>query len=290
MSVELGILFALAALIFWGFGDFLIQRSTRKFGDWETLFIITTFGAVILTPFVYNDPQFALLFDDKTFLMFIGISVVLLIAAILDFEALKKGKIAVVEPIYALEVPISAILALMIINESIEFLQIIVLSILVIGLIMISLKSHHFSRRAWVEKGVVLAVIATIFMGSVNFLIGFASRITNPLLANWFVDVFLAVISLFYIMSNKRFSKLLSDFKGNKQLILAVSTFDNLAWIAFAIATTFIPIVIALGFSESYIALAALLGFLINKERLMKHQKIGLVIVLLSASALALII
>ena len=34
MVFEIGILFALAALVFWGFGDFLIQRSTRKFGDW----------------------------------------------------------------------------------------------------------------------------------------------------------------------------------------------------------------------------------------------------------------
>ena len=116
MALELGIMFAFAALVFWGFGDFLIQRSTRKLGDWETLFVITAFGVVILTPFIYSDPEFALLFEDKTFLMFTGISVVLLLAAILDFEALKRGKIAVVEPIYALEVPISAILAFMIIN------------------------------------------------------------------------------------------------------------------------------------------------------------------------------
>ena len=55
MGLAIGILFAFAALIFWGFGDFLIQRSTRKFGDWETLFLIATFGAIVLTPFVRND-------------------------------------------------------------------------------------------------------------------------------------------------------------------------------------------------------------------------------------------
>lgn len=39
--VSLGILFAFVAMLFWGFGDFMIQKSTRKIGDWETVFLIT---------------------------------------------------------------------------------------------------------------------------------------------------------------------------------------------------------------------------------------------------------
>jgi hypothetical protein len=43
-----GILFALLAMLFFGFGDFLIQRSTRKVGDWETLFLFSILGGVQL--------------------------------------------------------------------------------------------------------------------------------------------------------------------------------------------------------------------------------------------------
>lgn len=38
MSIEIGIILAFLAMVFWGFGDFLIQRSTRTVGDAETLF------------------------------------------------------------------------------------------------------------------------------------------------------------------------------------------------------------------------------------------------------------
>ncbi|MBU3978359.1 EamA family transporter [Patescibacteria group bacterium] len=51
----MGILFAFIALFSWGIGDFLIQKSTRKFGDWLALFYICAFSTVVLLPFVYKD-------------------------------------------------------------------------------------------------------------------------------------------------------------------------------------------------------------------------------------------
>jgi uncharacterized membrane protein len=65
---------------------------------------------------------------------------------------------------------------------------------------------------------------------------------------------------------------------------------DNLAWIAFAFAVTFIPIAVVTGISESYIALAAILGIVINNEKLVKHQYVGLFLVLISAILLSLTI
>ncbi|MBI2583444.1 MAG: EamA family transporter, partial [Candidatus Aenigmarchaeota archaeon] len=273
------------ALLFWGFGDFLIQKSTRKFGDWETLFSIVAFGTIILTPLVYNDLW--ILSSNENLLVLMAASLVLLGAALLDFEALKKGKIAVVEPVYALEVPIAAVLAFGIISETVELLEISLISILIIGLIMVSLRSHHFSRRAWVERGVFLAAVGSLFMGSANFLVGFAARITNPLMSIWFTNLVLTFVCLYYLMINKKLGGFARDFYHHRKLVLGVAVLDNLAWIAFAGAMSIIPIVIAVALSESYIALAALLGLLINKERLFMHQKIGLFVVLLSAVALA---
>jgi drug/metabolite transporter (DMT)-like permease len=212
-----------------------------------------------------------------------------MVAALLDFEALKKGKIAIVEPILALEVPVAAIMAFALINEGLGMLEIFLISTLMIGIALISLKSHHLKRRIWLEKGAILAAIGALFMGASNFLVGFASRITNPLLTNWFINVFIAMICFYYIMTNKRIGKLVSDFKANTRLLLTVSTFDNLAWITFACAASLIPIAIAVAISESYIALAALLGLLINREILMKHQKAGLIAALASAVLLSMI-
>ena len=283
--LETGIIFALGALLFWGFGDFLIQRTARKFGDWETLFVISFFGVVILTPFIYND---VFLLKDNTLFLLLGVSITLLLAAILDFEALRRGKLAVVEPVYALEVPVTAIFAFLVVNESFEIFQLALISLIILGLVLISLRTYHFSRKKWLEKGVLLATVGTIFMGASNFLVGFGSRITTPLLTNWFMSVFLSAVSIYYIFSSKRLNKLVNDFRKNKKLILSVSMFDNFAWISFAIAASLIPIAFAMVVSESYIALAALLGFIINKEKLLVHQKLGLCITFSCAAILIL--
>src|SRR3989338_9502110 len=55
MTEYLGIIFALIALVSWGVGDFFIQRSARKFGDWESIFAIEITGLVVLLPFVFRD-------------------------------------------------------------------------------------------------------------------------------------------------------------------------------------------------------------------------------------------
>ena len=290
MGLEIGILFAFSALVCWGIGDFLIQRSARKFGDWETLFIITAFGAIVLTPLVYGDvAQLALAEDDMSFIVLLSVSAILMVAALLDFEALKKGKIAIVEPILALEVPVAAIMAFTLINEGLGLLEMALISTLMVGIVLISIKSHHLKRRIWLEKGAILMTLGAFLMGASNFLVGFASRITNPLFTNWFINAFIAIICFYYIMTNKRIGKLVGDVRGNIKMLLAVSVVDNLAWITFAFATSLIPIAIAVAISESYIALAALLGLLINREILMKHQKAGLVTALSSAVLLSLI-
>jgi len=290
MGPETGIVFAFGALLFWGFGDFLIQRSTRKFGDWETLFIVTLFGAVITTPFVYGSLPHLFSFEDGSLLVLTTVSVVLLVAALLDFEALREGKIAVIEPMYALEVPIAAILAFTILSEGLGLPEIALVTVLVAGLMLVSLKSHHLSRKRWVEKGALLALLGSLFMGSSNFLVGFASRVTTPFMTNWFLNVFIALVCLSYIVCKGRLGRLERHVRDNTRLIFTVSAFDNLAWIAFAFAATLIPIAIAVAISESYIALAALLGMLLNREMLMRHQKAGLFVALSSAVGLAAII
>ena len=90
MSLALGITLAFITMLCWGFGDFLIQKSARKFGDVETLFLISFFGAIVLLPFIYG--QLNSIFTISNLIILSITSVVMLIGALLDFEALKKGK------------------------------------------------------------------------------------------------------------------------------------------------------------------------------------------------------
>ena len=62
---------------------------------------------------------------------------------------------------------------------------------------------------------------------------------------------------------------------------------DNIAWVSFAAAVLVLPISITIAISESYIALGMLLGIIINKERLQRHQYVGIAVTLIAVVVLA---
>ena len=280
----MGIFFASIAILGWGFGDFLIQRSARKIGDWEALFFITFFGAVFLLPFVYKELQFLSVYD---WLVLTGTSIVILVAGLLDFDALRVGKISIIEPIYAMEVPITIALATFLVGESMSSTQFVLVAALLIGIFLVSSKHFGRMRIRTLEKGVFFAILATIGMGLSNFLFGFASRATDPLMINWFTSAFMAIATIVYLLYTRQGWKVVHNWNKNKRLILGVSFSDNLAWVAYSTAILYLPIGLTTGLTESYIALAAVLGLIFNNERLAHHQRLGLILSVVAAVSLA---
>lgn len=283
----MGLLFAGVAVLSWGIGDFLIQRSTRRLGDWETLFFITAIATIVLFPFSYGTLASLGTFE---WLVLTGTSTVILFAAILDLEALRVGKIAVIAPIDALEVPITIALATFLLGEALTPAQLILVVALIAGTVLISNKQLRHVHKKTIERGVWTAVVAAVGMGVSNFLFGFASRATDPLLINWFTSAFMAATTLAYLLFYGRLGRLIREWRDNKKLILTVGTTDNLAWVAYSASTLYLPIGIATGITESYIALAALLGLVFNRERLRLHQFAGLVLTLAAAVTLGFLV
>lgn len=285
MSPLLGIIFALVAMLCWGFGDFLIQRSLRKVGDFETLFIIASLGAVVLLPFVWND--LPLLFTSSASLTVLcGAGIILFGAALLEFEALRLGKLSVIEPTWSIEIPASIFFAYIILGETLEPVQLIIIGILIVGLFLVSYRGKVFSKRFFLEKGVLISIVGAVTMGVANFFVGWGARETDALTVSFAISLFSAVGALIFLIYRGRLTQLFIDVRRYPKLLLATSVFDNVAWIAFAFAMTLAPIGIAAALSESYIIIAVILGLVISKEKLERHQKLGLLIAVLAAIVL----
>jgi len=287
MTAGVGIGLAFIAMLCWGFGDFLIQRSTRKVGDWEALFFISLFGVVVLLPFVYKRLPALISSGGETLLVLGVLCFVLFFAAILDFEALRVGKLAVIEPVWSFEVPVSALLAFFILSERISWSQGALIVALLVGLALVSLRSKFELRRLLLERGTMLALFGAVMMGAANFFMGWGSRLSDPLMANFLADLFIAAVTLVVLVSTGRFRRTLRDSISNRGLLIPMSVADKVAWVAFAFALVLAPIAIATALSESYIIIAVILGLIINRERLLSHQKVGLSLATLSAIALA---
>lgn len=291
MEFEFGILFALFTLFLWGGGDFLIQRMTRQIGNWETVFLIGLFGTILLTPFVYQDVVRYLSAASIIAVLAVA-SIFGLVASLFDFESLKKGKIAAVEPILALEIPTVAVLSLIFLKEVLSLLELFLIAVIIIGLVLVSLRERNFKllRSKGLEKGVILMTIAAILMGGTAFFVGYGSRITNPLFVNWFVAIIATVFMAAYLFFKGTLPRLVKNVLKSPKLVFTTCLFDNLAWISFAAAVLFIPITIAMTLSENFIAVAVLLGLIVNREMLRLHQKIGFVLALAGTVVLCLFI
>lgn len=287
MTVQVGIGLAFVAMLCWGFGDYFIQRSVRKIGDLEALFFITAFGAVILLPFVYMQLPGLLSSSWNVLLILGGLSVILFLAAILDFEALRVGKLSVIEPIWSFEVPVAALLALFILGEKPDLPQIVLIIILLAGLALVSIKSRFQFRKLLIEKGAFVALFGAVAMGAANFFMGWSARVSNALMANFISDAFIAVMTLAVLVFSGKFRQTVRDIASNKKILLPMSIADKAAWVAFAFAMSLAPIAVAVALSESYIIIAVILGFTLNKERVLAHQKIGLVTATFAAVVLA---
>ncbi|MEK6902933.1 MAG: EamA family transporter [archaeon] len=110
MDIQTGVLFAFAAMICWGVGDFLIQRTVRKIGIVEGLAVIGIVGTVGLLPFVWNDLQ--IIFQPENASLLLGLGVVTFIAAMFNLYAYKIGKLSVVEFVLEIELPVTVILGI----------------------------------------------------------------------------------------------------------------------------------------------------------------------------------
>ncbi|MEK7630230.1 MAG: EamA family transporter [Patescibacteria group bacterium] len=284
----LGIVFALAALASWTFGDFFIQKSVRLVGDIKTLVYIGVIGAIGIYPFIAKEIT-PLLAKPTLILLLTLTGTVIFFAAIFDFEALKRGKLAIIEPVLGMELPVTIALSVVLWKEQLSLIQYLLMATAFIG-ILLAISIHHthlhYHKRIF-EKGVLLAALGSTVMGLVNFLVGISSQETSPLMAIWFTNIIFTLCCFIYMATKGEFRGIIRDFTKNLKITLATSVFDNAAWIFFAFAASLIPISIATTISEGYIAFVVILGLVINKEKIRWHQIVGVIIAILSIITLS---
>lgn len=280
MLEYLGILFALLALLSWGFGDFLIQKTTRMLGTWQTILAISCIGFVGLFPFVKDNIASLSMAHIGLLLL---LSAVTLFATVFDYQALKQGKISIIEPLLGMELPITVGLGMLIGSDTLAPLQLVLIATIFVGMVLVVTKEteHLAYHKRIVEKGVMLAGIGAVGMGLTNFLVGTSSQEISPLMTIWFVHSLVGVIAAIALARKRALGDFFRRARSHGTLVLGLGILDNLAWVSFGIATTHVPISIATAISESYIALAALLGIYINKERLKRHQFFGVAVVII---------
>lgn len=279
------VLCAFLAMVCWGIGDFFIQRSVRKVGNVEALFYIGLVSSVFLLPFVLSDVRM-LLQGDWIFLVAIGIFTFLI--SLVNFEALKRGKLSVVEVILEIELPFVILLGLFVFQESLSLLSLGLMALVFVGVSLVAMRNtSHFSGK--LEKGIWLALMTALGLGLLDFFTASAARSYSPLLAIW-LPWFAFTIACFILMVRRgSVSSIGTHLVRYKWVLLPMAFLDVAAWVFYAYALEKGSLAIVTAITESYPAIALLLGVWYNRERIKNHQWFGAGLALLASVCLALV-
>ncbi len=279
-----GIILALVAMLFWAFGDFFIQKTSREYGVWTSIACVVFLGSVVLFPWaVTSIPE---MFQVKQLVVLVGVAAVSTVAALASFKSFQASNMSVVEPVMAFELPLTVVWGVLLLHESLIDAQVVLIVIVFIGILFTSSK-NIFKSKIILEKGVWLAGGAMVLMSVVNFTTGLASQNIGAVETIWFVHTFISIICIGYFSITRSWGSFFAHVKKYPKESFLVAFFDNGAWLAYSAAVILIPISLAITLSEGYIVLAMVLGVIINKEKLSKYQWFGAALAFIAVMVLA---
>ncbi len=284
MFIEVSLFIALGAMLCWGIGDFFIQKTVRRLGNIEALALIAIIGSVFLLPFILKEIHLLKSPQNLFLLLFLGIFSFFI--AILNFEALKQGKLSVIDVILEIELPITVLLGIIFFREIISRQQIFMMLLIFTGILLIAKQPYKKKGSFTLEKGVLFGIFAALGLGVINFLTAASTKQISPIMAIWFPWLIIAIISLGLIAKRESLSKFVYNTKKYKLIILITGVIDTLAWVFYAFALKTNDLAITTAITESYPAIAILLGVMINKEKIRWYQYLGAAIAIMGSIAL----
>ena len=282
------ILLAFGAMISWGIGDFLIQRTVKRIGTLETLAWITGSSAVIMIPIIIYR---GISLTPQDILMLALLGVVTFVSGLLDFKALAIGKLSVMETIMAIELPLTIMLGVIAFNERLSSGQWLLVLMIFVGIILVSVNFKNLHHRDFLEKGTIIAIISGVVFALVNFFSADLAKTIDPMMAIWFPWLACGTISFIYISRFKK--RHLRQFVKNSyqhwKLIAWVSAVDLAAWLFYAFAVENEELSITIAITESYIVIALILGVIVNKEKIRPLQYLGAALAIIGSIAIGMI-
>lgn len=284
------IFFAFLAMIFWGVGDFLVQKTVRKIGNFETLIWINLMAGIGLLPFVAKN--FEVIMTPKNLLALVAMGVIDFFFGVILLKAYDKGKLSVVDVVMIAELPFTVMFGLVALQEKLSFLQVVLILFILVGIFIMTrspkgfferVKDFIFGQRRYFEKGVALVLLAAILSSIYNFLITINSRNIDAFTAIWFPWVISLIMLVIYVRYKKGFGDFWRISMGSKKVIFWTGIIDTAAWVFYALALSHKELSVTTAITESYPAISIFLAVRFNKEKITKYQYFGASMALLGS-------
>jgi drug/metabolite transporter (DMT)-like permease len=279
MTLDLGILLAVTAMLGWGIADFLAKIAIDKIGYKTSLVLNQT---VALVPAAI----FALLFFKMSAISvgLVGIIVLAGISGVFGYiflyRGFQKGNVSIVSPITASWSVVTILLAFFLFGETLMPVQIVGIIAVLIGVFFASTNFAEFQKsiKKGSSAGVLDAIIAMFSWGVSYALLRPIVTAVGPIIALLFLKV-IATATLFSwtgITKTKISipSKLIFLFIGTAGVL------DFLAYTAFNFSLNTQLVSIVSPIAATAPAVTIVLAYYFLKEKIVNNQKLGIIAIL----------
>jgi len=277
-----GVLFGVAAAVFWGLGDFLVTHLTRRVGTARALISIQVLSLaawvsllLVLSPLPSVTPAL--------WGILIATGVCHVLGLVFVYRAFEIGTLSIVSPISAAFAVVTAILSLAV-GERPPAFALGGAVLLVLGVVLATRSASPSQASAATWRGIPEAIASAVAFGTMFWLFYF---FVQPKLGYALPLILLKTMAvggsillfLFRRPAGPEAARALGP--GVVLLALAAAAADTLAWLAYIWGTgsTYATVVTAL--ASLFSVVTVLLAWKFLRERLAIHQWAGVALILI---------
>jgi drug/metabolite transporter (DMT)-like permease len=270
--MDLPVVLAITAALFWGLGDFFAKGATKL--SFLHYLLMSALPAIVFSYALWEP------FSLEGLPILILISAAFAFSSYYFYEAMKIDKVGIVSSLSSTYVLLVVFLGVFIGKEPFSVLQIAGTLIAVLGITLTMIED--IPNRKFIRKETVVA-IAVLFVawGVGMYQMKYLSGIYTGEQITFYISIFFIIISIAGLI--KTGEKIVAG-KGS-----VFATLAGLGWsmgtIAYNAALRFEGIAFVSALAAFYPLVALVLGIIVNKERIKAHQIAGVVLTLAGIAA-----
>ncbi len=285
VEFSIALLLGIVVMVTYGVQDYLIAYGSRKLGFVQNaawFLALQIAMLLVLSIFFFTYPGINLYTISVCVLAgFFGA-----ISLLLYSKGLRSGNISIVATIASVWGAVTAILGIVFFHETLSNPQILYISIIIIGTILVSFEAKNMLKKGMSNKWswINYSVLALFGYGIFFFLISDLSKMIGWFDTAIFVTVSSFLFILVYVFITRTNMKI---GKSYMPLLIVISVLGLIGLFAYNIGTQYSYTSIISPISAAAPVITIILAMLILKERMATSQKIGMIMVILGLMLLA---
>jgi uncharacterized membrane protein len=283
MNSALSIIFAVAAMLGFGVADFIAKTMLTKANVYRTVLFSQSIGTL---PFLVGALAYDWVVPGQSVVFLAICSGGLSAAVIFSFyKALSLGKATLVSPISSCLTVVAIVLSVSILGENLSGTQALLIIAVFCGILLVAYQTSSMKSHA--SNVSILFALVVVFLGGGNAIVQKWIATSSHFLLGFLLVRLFMVASLGAVFPMFRSDTRVSAGRGEYAAIVLLGVLDAFAFFAMFMGfrAGFVSIVAPIATSSAAVTIILVRIFL--QERVLLHQRIGVVTIILGIALLS---